>query len=182
MSILSDFTLGFIAGEGSFSIDVQPLERRTYNVAVYPRFQLLVHEKEIVYKLCDDTGIGEVRERRNGVHTWNVRTQEDCVKLIDFIEENSNEYFEATRKFEQYSRWKEAVQLLDGDDSPEDLKQAVTIGYEIGMPEKRKRSVEDFHRLIDKGGHSSCGYEKDNGELCQRRVKSADQTCYQHPD
>ena len=179
MSSFANFFLGFIAGEGSFQIDVTPKEDRAYNVHVQPSFSVAVYEQEIIEKIQDEFQFGNIRQLGEEWR-FNTKNRQACKELISFIEENKTQRFESTAKHDQYAQWRDAVHSWN-QESEEDMKKIVDVAYSIGKPNQRKRSKEDFYELIQEGGvyYCLCG-DTQSGEPCERRVKGPNKTCRFH--
>lgn len=147
---LESFTLGFIAGEGSFYIAVK--HRNSGNVTFTPAFSLRVAENEIIEKLAEEIDIGKVYDRPDedkGL-TWKVNAVDECLELAEWIAQNSDEYWKATHKHEQFETWREALMLkVGGLETPEDKKEMVDLSFEIARTNTRKISKDDWYERID---------------------------------
>lgn len=101
----SNFALGFIAGEGCFSVRVQ---RRPNTNYIQPRFQVAVDSKdrETLVKLRECLGgVGNLTDRSNGMTAWMVQSKSDCQAVRDFIRENTTDLWEVTDKAENFEVW-----------------------------------------------------------------------------
>lgn len=110
MSIDKGFLFGFIAGEGSFTVNLQVKERSKFGVHITPIFDLTVdsRDEDYIRKVKEEVGIGNIYESR-GCITWRVTTIQDIDTLIRLIDDNAPSEWYLTDKAEKYERWKSIV-------------------------------------------------------------------------
>jgi len=176
-----DFLLGFIAGEGSFMIEVGAIQRRRWNVNISPRFSLLVHEDDILQKLCSETDLGNVctQEDRS---MWSIKSIDDCLELCKIIDDSDSCLFKSTHKYEQYKDWKECLKLIDEGKhtTKSGAHKLVDLSFDLGKESKRKYSREYYHNKIEEAGDYICGGETNGGGECKRHVAEKDNKCQWH--
>lgn len=177
-----DFLLGLIAGEGSFMLTVSPVERRRWNVAIKPQFTIHMYELDVLEKskeLCND--IGTIDSHSDG-YSWKVRSVEDCRIITDIVDNNSTDMFESTNKYEQFTKWKKGLHIIESEKhlTKEGTIELVDISFDIGKSSHRKLSKEDILSEIEKAGDYYCGGENNDGSTCQRHVSKPDNTCQHH--
>lgn len=174
-----EFILGFIAGEGSFQIDLQiDRDRVRYNVRAIPRLSILVHEEKVLDEI--QKYIGGSRTTYGKQARLDIRSAEDCDNFIQLVDSSDCSLFFDTKKFEQYQHWKKAVELKSGKYGKKDVKEMVRLSFDAGMPEKRKRSEEDYLNIIDESGDYKCGGKNKDGSTCKRHVARPNNTCQHH--
>lgn len=111
-----DFALGFIAGEGAFTLSMSPVDGLYY---ARMRFQIRVHEK-------DKEVVEEMREMFNNVGSitdidgrdtieWRVGSKEEMEYLRDTIESDAPEIWWNTEKARNFEVWSDILDIhLDG--------------------------------------------------------------------
>jgi len=175
------FLLGFIAGEGSFMIEVGAIERRRWNINISPRFSLLVHEDKILQNLMSQTNLGNVNKQKKR-SMWNIQSIDECLELCEIIDESSCELFEDTNKYEQYKDWKKCLKLIDKGKHKkrEGAHKLVDLSFDLGKESKRKHSRKYYHNKIEEAGDYICGGETKSGRKCQRHVAKKENKCQHH--
>jgi hypothetical protein len=178
-----EFLLGFIAGEGSFMIEVNDAKRRRWGFRIIPRFGLLVHESDILHKLCDETNLGIVHERADSAESsWLIRSIDECLELCEIIDSQSESgLFEQTDKYNQYTKWKSAINMIDDGKhlNRDGAHKIVDMSYEIGDPKRRKYDAQYYHDKINQPDYI-CGADTQEGVPCQSHVAEADNNCRWH--
>jgi len=177
------FALGFIAGEGSFSLTHNKADEKVYTKV---SFQVQVHtkDKELlleIKKLFND--IGSIQKSKSNLVSWMVASKEDLAELRKLLNNNNCELWEASEKFENYSVWSEILDIhLDGKNSKceriEMMKMAKNLNKENGTsPEKWDsliKEVKSYESYV-------CGFNKSSEEgNCQRPVTNKNETCFEH--
>lgn len=179
MSENAEFILGFIAGEGSFQVDLQKRPSRSkYNVTVRPHFSLLVHEKKILDDIQSKIG-GKIYEN-SPEYRLDIRSINESKTLIRLVESTNSDFFKITDKYEQYLGWKRVVGFKDNDITKEEVKKSIEIAYDIGKPDKRKHNKEYYLNAVSKSGDYTCGAETKKGTPCKRHVATPNGRCQHH--
>lgn len=185
------FILGLIAGEGSFSSSVNIDNSRRLNVQAQLQFSVSMEDGDVLESIANDTGIGSVYHRSDGQSSWKAENYKDRRKIIEFVEEHSTDYFEQTRKYEQFTKWRRANEMYGkgvGEDinSKSDMKEFVRTARLVnkGVGKKpTKNSIERLLTAIDSGRieRYECGSTNTTtGEPCTQSVSSPDETCVYH--
>lgn len=152
------FILGLIAGEGSFQLNLTINNTRSYGFAPVPKFSLLVHEKDILDKIVNEVGLGKVKSRsHDDGYVWEIINQNEVIEFSDWIKKSSTEFWESTNKYKQFEKWNVAVDMICRRETnyhgemynDSEMKKIVDISYDIGMPDKRKMSKDDYYDMID---------------------------------
>jgi len=138
---MSEFTtnlgtaLGFIAGEGSFSITkTKTSDDRRY---VGFRFTLQVHERDrdIVEEMRDFFDAGNVRTQSRGDHNhvaWDIYSKDDLRKFRNTIEECDCKMWKVSEKYENYQVWSEALDIhLDGQTTADQQVEIAEIAKDL---------------------------------------------------
>lgn len=104
-----DFASGFIAGEGTFTVQTNASRNR-----IHPQFSVMIHEKDkkTLEALRDKfDGIGSIYDRTSvdDCYHWRVSSQDDLLTLIEELDEADG--WKVTEKYDQYQTWKEVVKL-----------------------------------------------------------------------
>lgn len=174
----SQFVLGLIAGEGSFSAYAGPSESRRFGVQVEIDFSVKMKEEDVLQSARDFVGLGYISY--TGDYTmWTVSSNDDVQNLIEWIEEQDLSPFKQTLKHDSYQNWKEVVQKReDLMKSKEGMKELVQMARSINYFDKKlKYSTEELFEIIEQNEVNRCGYDG-----CRQTVSSADETCYAHPN
>lgn len=113
--VSTDFALGFIAGEGNFS-----LVKKTYSgkdkTYCAPRFQLGVDTSDsyVVLEIREVFGgIGSVYDSGDEFK-WTVNGEDDMEKMCNIIDNHDDGPWLATQKREAYQTWKKMVDIYSG--------------------------------------------------------------------
>lgn len=112
------FFLGFLAGEGSFSITITTRKRDGLPSAC-PVFaiKLEICDKELLELFRDTTGIGHINEAKSqGRHyvEWRTSNLESCMYIRDQIESHaSGTPFTQTSKYDSLQTWSECLELIE---------------------------------------------------------------------
>jgi hypothetical protein len=111
------FTIGLIAGEGSFFITFMRDDRYAHDVYFVPKMAVSMGEKEeeMLQNQCQLYGLGTINKTQKGFQ-WVLSSREECHKLIEIIDEyleqhSDSEFFNAT-KYNAYKNWRTALDLL----------------------------------------------------------------------
>ena len=115
-----DFAIGFIAGEGSFTLSMNVARGKRY-----PRVRCVVtiHKKDLdaLYE-CQEAfdGIGTISHKKgHGTVQWVVRSKEDIEHLRDKIKENAPSAWYKTEKHRNFEVWSDILDIhIDGRTNP----------------------------------------------------------------
>lgn len=175
------FLLGFIAGEGSFMIEVGAVQRRRWNVNISPKFSLLVHEDEILQNLVSQTNLGNVYTQDNRSQ-WSISSVDGCLELCEIIDNSDCELFENTHKYQQYKDWKKCLNLIESGEhkTKSGAHKLVDLSFNLGKQQQRKHSRRYYHNKINEAGDYICGAETKDGSDCQRHVAEKSNNCGWH--
>lgn len=128
------FFLGFVAGEGSFSIGVRKSVEMRTGVAIAPKFEIKMHaeDRETLGELRLATGgYGSISTPDARDHlSWRVSSITECRHLADYIEENADDtLFTTTRKYASYLTWRDCLDIIDDGRhlDPEGAKEIVRL-------------------------------------------------------
>lgn len=176
----SQFILGFIAGEGSFSY--KSVERGRFNFYIQPEFTLKVKEREILELILDEIGIGYNYTDDNEMTTWRTSSRDEKLQLIEFIDTHADEMFKSTQKYQSYVKWKELVERKpELIKSKEGVKEMAELAYSINPYGTRSnaRTLEEVYEIVDSSQQHFCEEPAKNGP-CSNPVNSSDEKCYRH--
>lgn len=120
MTISAEWLVGFVEGEGVFTVEIMKSTSRT-GYTILPRFQLSVHKKDrtIVEQIHQILGVGEVRDismerlRVKGVKAsdqcmYDVTRLCDCFVLKKFFEEHPLQ----SSKKKAFAKWSEILGIV----------------------------------------------------------------------
>ena len=111
------FTMGLIAGEGSFFVNFSRDDRYTHNVYFVPKMSVSMGEKEeeMLRNQCRLYGLGTVNPTVKGFQ-WVISSRVECRELIElidqYLEENRSTEFLSAAKHDAYENWRSALELL----------------------------------------------------------------------
>lgn len=104
-----DFAAGFIAGEGTFTVQTSQSRNR-----IHPEFSVMIHEKDketldALQELFD--GVGSVYDRTNvdDCWHWRVQKQDELLTVIEKLDQCDT--WQVTEKYDQYTTWRRLVEL-----------------------------------------------------------------------
>jgi len=183
-----DFALGFIAGEGSFSLTANKANGKRY-----PRmkFSIRVHEKDSdAIEECKSVfdNIGKIRTlSEHNEADWTVSSKKDLKHLRDKIENNSSNIWRSTEKYRNFQVWSDILDIhLDGRTTVEqaiEMSKIAKRGLNVdnGISEtKWDKYIEHFKERSNSPTYI-CGAEKTGSSgVCQRTVSSEEETCWDH--
>jgi len=111
------YTMGLIAGEGSFFINFSRDNRYTHDVYYGPKMAISMgqHEEEMLQNQQRLYGLGTVNETVKG-YQWVISSRAECQELVEiidgFIQHNPNTAFLSAEKHNAYVNWRSALELL----------------------------------------------------------------------
>lgn len=101
--------IGIIIGEGCFQIALNERKNSKYNVLSRPMFHMdMKDEEQLVKQIKQHVGIGEVYVYENSnppVVRWEIANLKQCRRLEGYINDNSGELWEASRKSTSFKLW-----------------------------------------------------------------------------
>jgi len=107
----SSFVLGFIAGEGCFTVDVN---KGSYTIYLQPRFKVVVDSKDrdTLLNIREVIGgVGNVNEHSDGSTHWDVSSKGECQHVRDYIREHGGKLWLDTDKAENFEVWADIVDI-----------------------------------------------------------------------
>lgn len=140
------FVLGFIAGEGSFYVNVCEASTEC-GLRFSPEFTLKVNEvdTEVLGLLSELTQVGKIRPEQNNCVRWRVDTQGGCRKLVSDIETASQgTLFRESSKYESFRKWR---YFVENDISPQtkaELREALEKRNAINTTGHGGQTVEEW--------------------------------------
>ena len=111
------YTLGLIAGEGSFFITFTRDNRYAHDVYYGPKMAVSMGEKEekMLQSQQQLYGLGTINQTVKGAQ-WVISSREECQQLIEIIDghlaQNSSTPFLSAEKHNAYEKWRSALELL----------------------------------------------------------------------
>lgn len=123
----TDFALGFIAGEGCFTVKKNTADGRVY---LQPAFSVHLHKRDVsalenLQKTFDGVGTIVDRTHHDEGYTWRVRKMEECQYLRDKIESCAPDLWWDTDKAENFVVWGDIVTLHEN--KPDNYKIRMAI-------------------------------------------------------
>ncbi|MCQ4333617.1 LAGLIDADG family homing endonuclease [Natronomonas sp. F2-12] len=111
------YTMGLIAGEGSFFVTFNRDDRYRHDIYYGPKFSISMGEKEaeMLQNQCRIYSLGTVNKSQKGFQ-WIISSRAECrelIKLIDqYLEQNPSTEFQSAAKHNAYQSWRAALELL----------------------------------------------------------------------
>lgn len=149
----AEFFLGFIAGEGSFSIGISQGQSR---ISVSPIFTIKLEQVDatILKYLSDSVNIGyltEGHDRGRDYILWRVSSLDECLLLARKIDEISEDsIFKATSKYESFKVWKNCLDLMNKDAhlTAEGIKKIARLRDDMN-DDRRGRTADEVIEDLD---------------------------------
>ncbi|UPV72732.1 LAGLIDADG family homing endonuclease [Halorussus limi] len=149
------FTLGFIAGEGSFYLTTTVDDRYAYNLDIGPRFSLTmgVYEEDLLNQFRSRFALGSVTSDSKG-YRWVLSSRDERHTLRELIEEHvaSGSLFTTSKKHEAFETWSEALDILEPGYSlsKSDLEELVQLKDDINyMSAPSSLSADELIAVIE---------------------------------
>jgi hypothetical protein len=110
------WTVGFIEGDGSFTVNFIKHKRQTKSGIKYyrypnPAFFLVNKDRNLLEKIRDFLGMGKINRHGRYFHL-NIRRKSETLKLVNFLDGRMKSELR-TRQFERWKKrvleWKERV-------------------------------------------------------------------------
>lgn len=154
------YTLGLIAGEGSFFITFVKDDRYRHGLWCGPKFSISMgaYAEEMLQRQRDRYDLGTLNEGHKG-YTWVLSSREDCHALVDYIERylarTDAPEFTRTPKFDAYRKWCEGLEILQPGVrlSKSDVLDLAEIRDEINYVAASTRYTADEIRTIVEEAH-----------------------------
>ena len=111
------YTMGLIAGEGSFFVTFNRDDRYSRDVYYGPKMAISMGEKEqeLLENQCQLYGLGTVNTTMKG-YQWVISSRAECRELIELIDQylnqNPSTEFLSAAKHDAYESWRSALELL----------------------------------------------------------------------
>jgi len=107
----AQWIVGFVDGEGSFLILINRNEKMTLGWQVLPEFRVVQHQndEQILYKIKDYFGFGNVVVNHGDRKEFRVRGSENIKKIISFFKENNLR----TSKSKNFEIFCKVVELME---------------------------------------------------------------------
>lgn len=150
-----DFSLGFIAGEGSFQLTARKNSRKNEYTSVRPKFSIVlsdVDEEPLNTVQSDLGGVGSISKTGDGHVQLQVTAKDELLEVVKRIEDEETDRWVNTDKYLNFKLWSKIVrQYADGRTTPEQklgmLKTATRM--EMGG-RKRDTSLEQHIQRVEK--------------------------------
>jgi len=151
----SDFLLGLIAGEGSFSISIKKTSRNSSGYEIRLKFGLHMRtlDEKLVKAVKGEFGdVGNIQYRndwkrnRGDTIQYRVTSKDDCRKVVNYIENNLTEEFRSSEKYSSYLKFKDGLNYIEREDqsSPESILRLAKIRDNMNDDTRKKRDYEFF--------------------------------------
>ena len=111
------YTMGLVAGEGSFFVTFNRDDRYTHDIYYGPKMAISMGEKEqeLLENQCQLYGLGTVNTTMKG-YQWVISSRAECRELIELIDQylnqNPSTEFLSAAKHDAYESWRSALELL----------------------------------------------------------------------
>jgi hypothetical protein len=111
------YTLGLLAGEGSFYITFTRDDRYKHGVYFGPKVCISMGEysQEMLQNQQGQHELGYVNESPKG-YAWTLSARDECHDLArridDYLEEHPDSAFLQSAKYDAYQSWREAIKFL----------------------------------------------------------------------
>jgi hypothetical protein len=126
------FILGFIAGEGSFTVN---LEEQSGKLYAYPRFKVAVHERDraLLDAMAECVGLGAVYGHGEDSAEWRIDNQEESQRFAQqVLAAADGSLFTESDKYEQFVRWLDFASEYDQHPTtPEESREVIREAKEI---------------------------------------------------
>lgn len=149
-----DFTLGFIAGEGSFQLTARQNARNNEHTSVRPKFSVVLSDvdEEPLHTIQSDLGdVGSIGNTGDGHIQLQVTSKDELLEVVKRIEDGETDRWVNTDKYLNFKLWSKIVrQYADGRTTPEQklgmLKTATRM--EMGG-RKRDTPIEEHIQRVE---------------------------------
>lgn len=117
------FTLGFIAGEGSFQLTARKNSRNENYTSVRPKFSIVLSDvdEEPLHTIQSDLGgVGSIGNTGDGHVQLQVTSKEELLQVVKRIEDGETDRWVNTDKYLNFKLWSKIVrQYAEGRTTPE---------------------------------------------------------------
>lgn len=149
------FILGMMAGEGSFTIKLSKEESFSWKIRPNPRFAITLHEsdREVLENMQEYLGVGTLRTKSENQYTWDVSSIGGIIEIKKFVEENAEDGFMCTEKYESFLRWSKGVDMFKGPGrktnwTKEKIVKIVNISKGINKTGYKGKSKKEWMEII----------------------------------
>lgn len=152
----SDFLLGLVAGEGSFSIPITKNNNKNSGFDVRTMFALKMRslDENMVEEVKSELGVGYITSRDSNKANegktiqYRVSSQEECRQVIHYLDQNMNEDFKMSDKYQSYLQFKKAVKYLENrsKSSPQSIIKLAEIRENMNDDTRFKRDHTFFNK------------------------------------
>lgn len=111
------YTIGLLAGDGSFFVTITRDDRYKHGVYYGPKFSLSMGEytEEMLNVQHELYELGTVTKATKG-YQWVISSREDCHAFRDhingYLDDHDAPEFTSTPKYDAYQRWCDALEIL----------------------------------------------------------------------
>jgi len=176
-----DYALGVIAGEGCFTVG-----HKTKNGHIYinPQFTVKMKNKDVeTLKSLKNSfdNIGAIKTHGD-MSKWDVYGKDNFKHLVNKINKQAPEMWWKSDKAKNFKIWEKIIKIyVNGYNDSDDTAKMFRIAEELNKNSGKSVDFSNKAEIAEADSYgNTCGYIKSDGEPCQRRVPSADETCWDH--
>ena len=137
----AEWIVGFVDGEGCFHVAINRQPHMTIGWQVLPEFRIVQHKRDIdiLYKIRDTLGVGNVTRNHGDRFEVRVRGMDNLKKLIVFF----NKYHLQTSKQKNFEIFCQIIDLMEEHKhlTPEGLKRIARLASSMNTKVKSKYLV-----------------------------------------
>ena len=155
LKYLQYYLVGFIDGEGCFSVSIKKQKDTRFGIVVDPVFSVVQHESRLVLlQLLKRTiKCGRIEKKHGQQDTYQFvvdNRRQLAEKLIPFLEKHH-----LIGKREELEKFKEIVERLNRKEhyTKQGLIKLVKLAYKM-TKQQRKRDIEEVLKIIEEGKSS----------------------------
>lgn len=152
----SDYVLGLIAGEGSFSIGIEYTNSYKYNVATRWLFHLSMADRNAVETVADEIGLDtniKTRERggdRSTMYEILIRNKEQIENVIEWVNNNRTVPFDRSVKANVFDKWAQLwAERNDLMSSKDGTKELARRAYHLNSRKDVGKDIDEILARID---------------------------------
>lgn len=192
--VSKEFILGFIAGEGTFTVGRKRTNGRYY-LAPYFQFRVSGVDENIVrdmWNTFDNIGtvnVAEYDQDYGPMVQWRIESKGGCKELARIIYESAPDEWWMTEKGKNFDVWSDIVDIYyDGQTTPEDRITMSELARDgLNVSARNSKSEEDWNEMISifeeqrNTDTPLCGsMDTVSGDPCEQRVSEKGLRCKQH--
>jgi len=144
-SLDAKWIVGFVDGEGCFTVAINKLPKMTVNYQVQPEFRVVQHQRdvEILEKLKLFFGFGTIHVNHEDRKEFRVRGFENLAKIVQFFKENPLQ----TSKQKSFEIFTEILKMMNDREhlTREGLEKIANLASQ--MNRKYKRHLESSETI-----------------------------------